>query len=224
MINHIKKLLRRVPVVFNILTRIKHFLAVRKSLKHTQIVNKGWGKVQKDIIGVGNCIFIDEGCRLNNVVIRIRGNNNIVKIKENCYFGQKCSIWCEGNHNEVTIDTNCSFTHTCHFCAQEEGTSIRVGSDCMFSNNIVVRTSDSHIIYDKFSKDRLNSPLSVEIGNHVWIAPNTKIMKGSVIPNGCIIGSDTTTSKPFNEENTLIIGRPAKVVRHNVEWSRENLF
>ena len=64
----------------------------------------------------------------------------------------------------------------------------------------------------------------VNIGKHVWIAPNTKIMKGSVIPDGCIIGSDTTIAKEFSIENSLIVGRPAKVVKKDIFWTRDNLF
>ena len=94
----------------------------------------------------------------------------------------------------------------------------------MFSNHIIVRTSDSHPIYDRITKERINKAESVKIGNHVWIAPNTKIMKGSIIPDGCIIGSDTTVSKPFDEKNALIVGRPARIIRRDVEWTREQLF
>ncbi len=94
----------------------------------------------------------------------------------------------------------------------------------MFSNHIIVRTSDSHPIYDTLTKQRINSPKPVNIGNHVWIAPNTKIMKGAIIPDNCIIGSDTTITKTFSEPNSLIVGRPAKVVRTNVDWTREKLF
>lgn len=94
----------------------------------------------------------------------------------------------------------------------------------MFSNHIIVRTSDSHPIYDKITNERINNALPIVIGNHVWIAPNTKIMKGAIIPNGCIIGSDTTISKQFLETDSLIVGRPARIVRQNIAWSREQIF
>ncbi len=94
----------------------------------------------------------------------------------------------------------------------------------MFSNHIIVRTSDSHPIFDLVSGERLNKPDSVTIGNHVWVAPNVKIMKGSVIPDGCIIGSDTTTSKAFYEKNVLIVGRPAHIIKKNINWTRDKLF
>ncbi|MCC8125916.1 MAG: hypothetical protein LIO92_00740 [Clostridiales bacterium] len=93
----------------------------------------------------------------------------------------------------------------------------------MFSNQIVVRTSDSHAIYNIESGERVNNSKDVIVEDHVWIAPNTKIMKGACIGTGAIIGSDTTVSKKI-PSNVLAVGRPSKVVKENVEWTREKLF
>lgn len=114
-------------------------------------------------------------------------------------------------------------TRICHINCQENDKSIAIGQDCMFSNNIIIRTSDSHPIYDMNTHKRLNEAKDIEIGNHVWIAPNTKIMKGARIGDGCIIGSDSTLSKEV-PSNVLVVGRPGKVVKENVEWTREALF
>lgn len=48
-------------------------------------------------------------------------------------------------------------------------------------------------------------------------------MKGAIIKDGAIIGSDTTISKEI-PTNGLAIGRPAKIIRTNIRWSREALF
>lgn len=128
------------------------------------------------------------------------------------------AIWAEGNDIKIVIGKNSSFTQICHINAQEDGSSIVIGENCMFSNHIIVRTSDSHPIIDITTGERINKAEDIKIGNHVWIAPNTKIMKGSEIADGCIIGSDTTISKEFKTPNCLIVGRPAKIVRENVSW------
>lgn len=93
----------------------------------------------------------------------------------------------------------------------------------MLSNHIIIRTSDSHPIYDVTTRKRLNSAKSVAIGEHVWIAPDTKIMKGAIIGNGCIVGSNTMVNKSF-PDNSLIVGMPAKIVKSNIYWTREKLF
>ena len=187
------------------------------------IENKGLARLVRDIQGDGHVIQIGEGCTLKNVTLHIRGHNNRIVFEENCFVGEECSFWMEGSNITIIIGTGTTFTHTVHFCAQEDGTSIQVGKDCMFSNNIIVRTSDSHPMYSMEDGIRLNPARDVLIGDHVWIAPNTKIMKGAVIGNGAVIGSDTMVTNTV-PENTLAVGHPAKVVKHGIRWTRESLF
>lgn len=222
-----KRFIRRSLVLNKLYCSIRYiytWYSKQKSLKHSIYSNKGLGRLKRDIIGRNNSISIGENTRLSKLKIRIRGNSNSVIIKDGCAFGPDCSLWLEGDNITIVIDSGCTFTMRCHLNAQEDNSKICIGKDCMFSNHIIVRTSDSHPIYDLKTKERLNTPEPVIIGNHVWIAPNTKIMKGSVIPNGCIIGSDTTTTKAFTQENAMIVGRPAKVIKTDVEWTREQLF
>lgn len=187
------------------------------------IDNKGIGWIKKDIIGKDNVIEIRNGCFLRGTRIRIRGNNNRIVFDENCDVGINSSFWMEGNDITIFIGAGSTFTHAIHFCAQENGVSIRVGKDCMFSNNITVRTSDSHPIFDLQTEERINKAKDVVIGNHVWVAPNTKILKGAQIDDGAIIGSDTMVNRHV-PANTLAVGHPATIVKQNVKWTRESLF
>ncbi len=129
----------------------------------------------------------------------------------------------EGNNIKIILGDNSTITRDVDFCAQEDNTEIKIGKDCMISNTIIFRTSDSHPIYSLESKERINNPKNIVIGNHVWIAPNVKIMKGATIGDNCIIGSDTSISKEFGN-NMLICGRPASVKKRNVLWTRDALF
>lgn len=163
------------------------------------------------------------GVPLYDTTFRIRGNNNKIIFENNCWVGENCSFWIEGNNIEIIVGEGSTFTHTVHFCAQEDYSKIIIGKDCMFSNNIIVRTSDSHPIYDLNTNIRINSAKNVILGEHVWIAPNTKIMKGAVVGNGSIIGSDSMVSKTI-PDNVLAVGHPAVVVKENIKWTREKVF
>lgn len=173
--------------------------------------------------GSHNFISVGRNSTLKNPELVITGTGNTLTIGDNVVMGPGCKIILQGRNCSISIGNNCTFTRLVEFNVQEDNMSITIGNDCMFSNHIIVRTSDSHIMYDKPSGKRLNPPKSVTIGEHVWIAPNTKIMKGAVIGSGSIIGSDTTITKHV-PDNTLCIGRPSKIIRENVEWSRKKLF
>ena len=160
---------------------------------------------------------------LQKPLIRIVGSNNTIEFGDHCSMGRDCTFWLDGNNMRITIGSHTTFTRNCNFTCQEDGMSITVGEDCMFSNTIVVRTSDSHKMYNVETGERINPPKDVRIGNHVWIAPNSKVMKGASIGDGSIVGSNTMVTKPM-PENSLIVGMPAKVVKQGVSWSRENIF
>nr|WP_308757664.1 acyltransferase [uncultured Bacteroides sp.] len=92
----------------------------------------------------------------------------------------------------------------------------------MLSNNIIIRTSDSHPIYNNLN-ERINTAKSILVGKHVWICPHSTILKGTKIGDGAIIASNTVVTKNVLN-NTLVAGLPAKMVKKDIYWSRERLF
>ena len=48
------------------------------------------------------------------------------------------------------------------------------------------------------------------------------IFKGAVIPDGSVVGAGSLVNKKFEEENILIAGSPAKKIRSDIEWRRED--
>lgn len=192
------------------------------NLKAT-VQNHGYGSFHKDIQGNGHLIIIGKMTRLENPVFHIRGKNNSLLIGENCQIGPDCSFWMEGDNISIKIGDGSTFTRCVHINAQEDNTSVKIGTDCMLSNHITIRTSDSHPIVDMDSKERLNPAKSVEIGNLVWIAPDSKIMKGSIVEDNCIIGSNSMVSRII-PANSLAVGMPARVVKEQVTWTRDDVI
>lgn len=217
----LKKILKR---SYSLWKFRQHVLRLKNAVRGgCHIENKGCVKLSKDIKGHDNRVIIGEGSRMDTNTIYIRGNNNQLTIGKNCIFGKDCSFRMEGDNIAITIGDNSTFTRNVNFVAQENGTSIVVGEDCMFSNTIVLRTSDSHPIYSLETGARLNPAGSVVLGNHVWVAPNAKIMKGAEIGDGSVIGSDTIINKMI-PPHVLAVGMPARVVKDNIEWTRDKLF
>jgi len=92
---------------------------------------------------------------------------------------------------------------------------ITVGNDCVISWGCEFLDADFHDVVYSGKKER--SPL-IEIGNHVWIGSNVIVLKGSRIPDGCVIASGSVVSAVFEKSGCLIGGNPAKVIKENVEW------
>ena len=177
--------------------------------------------LKKSIIGNNNVVKIKKSI-IRECSIRIRGNGNQLLIEEGCNIGKGRSFWLEGNNNTIVIGRNTTMTLKCHFNAQEHNTKIIVGEDCMFSNTIIVRTSDAHPIFNS-DGIRINSAKDVIIGKHVWVAPDSVIMKGSILGDECIIGSHSFFNKTI-PNSCLSVGMPAKVVKENIHWTRKDVL
>ena len=194
------------------------YYKIKYNLFGVRIENRGYGRIKKLIRGMNNEIVIGKGTSLDNVFFRIIGNNNRITFGENCRVRNECSFWMEGSNIEIIIGNNCTFNHTNHFCAQEDNTKIILGDNCMFSNNITIRTSDSHSVLDKNTGKRINPSGNVIIGKHVWVAAQVLILKGVEIGEDSIIATKALVSRSI-PSNCIAAGIPAKVIKTDVTWS-----
>lgn len=90
--------------------------------------------------------------------------------------------------------------------------SITFGDDVQLSWNSMIMDSDAHRIYSTDGK-WINPPTEITVGNSVWIAANTSIMKGAVIKDNTVVASNSLVNKAFSEGNCILAGQPAKVVK-----------
>lgn len=183
-----------------------------------KIINEGKGTLRRDVCGVNNIIEIGVGTNFEKPHITIRGNNNKIVIGKNCKIRKRTIFSIYGDNVIIQIGDNTTLQHDDIIVAQNA--SITIGEDCMFSNNIHIRSSDSHPIYDNETGKIINSDKSVLIGNHVWLAANCKILKGCVVEDGAVVGAHSIVTKRV-PANTIVAGNPARVVKENITWERK---
>lgn len=171
--------------------------------------------------GVNNVLVIDPGASLDNCMLYFKGNSNTIHICPGSNL-KKVTFWFEDDNNNIEIGS-------CVSCEDElllaacESKKITIGNDCMFSNKIQLRTSDSHSILDENAK-RINLGGDIEIGNHVWIGNEVMVLKGTTIPDNCIVGARSiVTASLCATPNSIIAGIPARVVKTNINWKRERI-
>lgn len=177
--------------------------------QHTRIKNNG-----KD-----NHLIIGEGCRIYDSQIQFFGDNNTVKIEDDCVL-KNVDIWISDG-GIVEIGHNTHFTGKIHI-ACIEGKKVHIGERCLFSNQIILRTGDSHSILD-IEGERINFAKDIWIGDHVWAGQQVIVLKGAYIADESIIGTRAlVTGKKFNE-GVVLAGAPAKVIKENVSWDHRIL-
>ena len=147
-------------------------------------------------------------------------NKDKVEIKSSKEDICRFHIECLG-HTRVFIDEDFSIGNG--IMVADYGSKVKIGKDCMFSFEIVMQTGDEHTIYDA-NADKLLGTGDIVIGNHVWAGYKSKILKKTVVPDGCIIGMDSTVTKAFDTKNSVIAGIPARLVKTGIFWDRKHYW
>ena len=144
----------------------------------------------------------------NNAVAYFRGHQNI---------RQSISL----TMGSIFFHGGCSnnISNVRHSYLALEGKNILIGSDTMFAVNLLIRTSDTHLIYDRMSQKRTNTGKSIIIGDHVWIGQDNMIFKGAVIEDGCMVGARSIVTGHI-AANCICAGSPARVKKENIIWDR----
>ena len=193
--------------------------------KYKKIKNKLeiFGKLRKNkikISGNNNIIYVGKNSILRDCNIFIKGNNNILYIGDDCVVN-KTSIILDNEGAEIRIGNQTSIAKA--QIVSLEPYKIEIGDDCMLSYDIEIRNTDSHKIYDKNTNKRINEGNSVNIGNHVWLGMRVIILKGVTIEDNSIVAGGSIVTKDV-KSNTIVSGSPAKQIKENVYWTREEVM
>lgn len=133
-----------------------------------------------------------------------------------------CRVRFEDNGGRIFIGNNTTAESGCEF-ASCEGKSVNIGNDCMLANSVDIRNTDSHSILNDRG-ERINLAADITIGNHVWIGIRCLILKGTTIPDNCVVGAQSIVTGTLRAtENVLIAGSPAKIIKEGINWSRKRI-
>lgn len=193
-----------------------------------------------DIVGSQGNTLIAHPATLENMrgLIKFTGTGATVKIgrgvtsaaahitigeKASLEIGERCSlskieIFC-ARYSEVKIGKGCGFTwHTRIYC--HEPAAIHLGDECLIASGTLFTCSDMHSIVDVTTGLRINPAASVRRGNRVWVAAESRVLKGGEIGDGSVLGMRSTLTGKIGE-NSLAVGTPAKVIRTGITWCRD---
>ena len=194
------------------------------------------------IKGDSNYVDISKHGDCTNTII-ISKNNSTIKLASNLYmkeaniksYNNSCITIGDsteiGDHTyiealsggSIEIGQNCQICRDSQLKVEDnykKMCKIVVGDNTLIARNALIRTSDGHSILDSKTGLPTNEPKNIIIGKHCWIMAYCIILKGSVIPDGCAVAAQSLVNKIFEEKAALLLGTPAKTVRHNIAWDR----
>lgn len=171
--------------------------------------------------GGSNCIAKNATSYIKNTYIQIQGNNNLIFFDEDCNISG-LRVLIIGNGNIIKfgkgVTVNASKIQPTVINAVG-GKTIKIGDGSLLSNNIEIHTTDYHGIYN-LQGERINPDKDISIGKYVWIGLGAKILKGTEIADGCVVGANAMLSGLYQKENALIVGNPAKIKKEQIFWKK----
>jgi acetyltransferase-like isoleucine patch superfamily enzyme len=187
--------------------------------------------------GENNVIDIDSRDQHSQAgKIYINGDNNYIRIGRGCVSDKDMHIVIESNcrfdvgedvrlsmaniyigpGSVLRIGDRTGFTGLVHL-NPVEGKAIEIGTNCSIASGVWMTTSDFHSIVTRDTGARLNPAKPVRVGNHVWIANQATLLKGSVIGDNAIVGAHAVVTGTV-PTHCVAAGNPARIVRENVTW------
>lgn len=106
---------------------------------------------------------------------------------------------------DVTLNDGCELNAT--------SSSIEIGNNCTISTGakILAATYDVEEFLLRHKKHHISKP--VVIGDNVWVCAGAIICPGVHIMGGAIIAAGSIVTKDIKEENVIVAGNPAKIIR-----------
>lgn len=183
-----------------------------QSLKGTIKIKSGGGNTAMLRVGFGGVGIYDK-----------KYSRTILTIKGTVVLNGRSTL---GHGSVLSVQENATVTFGDNFCNTAEGKivckkSITFGDNVLTSWETLIMDTDWHAIQNTQFGEVYPCTEEIVIGNNAWICTRSTVLKGAVIPDGCIVGANTLCTKKFTEENTIIAGNPANVRKKNVTLYRQ---
>lgn len=152
--------------------------------------------------------------------IYIVGDDNYIRIKNTKHSIYSLRISGIQNNNKICIGENFFSTGYLHIeFGKQSGLNLSIGDGCMFGQGVNIMLNDCHKIMDLTSGEQINKPKKgIFIGNNVWLARDVRILKDISIADNTVVATGSIVTKSSFENNVILAGIPAKVVKNNITW------
>ncbi|HEY5524522.1 MAG TPA: hypothetical protein VIK26_04190 [Clostridium sp.] len=146
-------------------------------------------------------------------------SRSIWQVSGNVIFNGTCNI---GHGSKIVVNENGTVVFGNNFNISAETSilchkRISFGNDCVISWDNLIMDTDFHKIMDESGRI-INKDKEIAIGNKVWIGCRCAILKGTSISDNCVIAANSTIAREYLEQNQIIGGNPAHMLKSNITW------
>lgn len=148
-----------------------------------------------------------------------KNERTLLEIKGTLIFNGKANI---GHGSRISCLSNAVINFGNNFGISANSTilsrkCITFGNGCLLSWDILIMDTDFHKIIDAVG-NQVNADKMITFGDNVWIGCRSTILKGTTIPNGCIIAANSFVVGEYKQENSILAKNPLQVVKEEITW------
>lgn len=121
-----------------------------------------------------------------------------------------------GKNGTLVIGGNVANSAGVTICCHDR---IEIGGNTVISWDTLIIDKDFHYIMDTLTGKTRTDHKPIYIGEGAWLCAGSKVMKGSVLPDGCILAAGAILNRIMDEKDCLLMGNPAHVVKPGVKRS-----
>ena len=212
--------------IFGIRIRFRNRLAIKNN--KIILVDKNGKEIQVKKVNGLNVMFLGA-----NAVVKIYmpcpkfvnttitcGDNATISIGASEHRIANSGIHASASGTSVSIGKNNFIRGFFVASTDKPGIKVNIRDDCLIANGVKLLTTDFHTVIDNETKQILNPPADINIGNHCWLCEDVTITKGVTLADDTIVAAKAYVTKSFEKTNTIIGGIPANIIKDkNTSWS-----
>ena len=156
-------------------------------------------------------ITIGNNCVFNGVTLSIEENGQI-EIGHSCSFVVHSlipnQVLIQDKEAKITIGDYCSFNGATVIAKKY----IEFKRQCLVSDSVIVDTDYHSVEINRLAPNVKEKVKPIYVGENVWLASRSVILKGVSIGKNSVIGLGTIVRQPV-PENVIVIGNPQQIVK-----------
>lgn len=182
-----------------------------RNLKGTVVINAS--KLKTGMIRIG---FRDMGIqdeKRQKTILDVRQKGELI-FDGNASIGGGARVYIKGR---LIIGDNFYLSLNSQLIAHE---LIKFEKNCTVGWDVLVMDTDFHTVMNYNTNEVYSMTKPILIGEHCWICNGSQLLKGTILPDDCIVGAMSLCNSCYETSHSLIAGIPAVVKKTNITHAR----